>query len=82
MDENRWETGTKSAVYKCQTYRFRVIWTDLLKLTVDNNKCLLADELSTVSTEFSTICINTVNKCMNMKKIPVNTGIMKKRRNV
>lgn len=50
------------------------IWTDLLKLTVDNNKCLLADELSTVST----ICINTVNKCMNMKKIPVNTGIMKK----
>ena len=54
------------------------IWTDLLKLTVDNNKCLLSDELSTVSTEFSTICINTVNKCMNMKKIPVNTGIMKK----
>ena len=51
------------------------IWIDLLKLTVE---CLLADELSTVSTEFSTICINTVNKCMNMKKIPVNTGIMKK----
>ena len=54
------------------------IWIDLLKLTVDKNKRLFADELSTVSTEFSTICINTVNKCMNMKKIPVNTGIMKK----
>lgn len=50
----------------------------MLKLTVDKNKCLLTDELSTVSTEFSTICINTVNKCMNIKIIPVNTGIMKK----
>lgn len=50
----------------------------MLKLTVDKNKCLLTDELSTVSTEFSTICINTVNKCMNIKIIPVNMGIMKK----
>ena len=24
MDANRWETGIKSAVCKCQTYRFRV----------------------------------------------------------